>query len=130
MMLTLLYGLCAWGAACNLPAWARLFWARLRGGHGPKLDDVYLFVRAGIFLGALGLVLLANDRLIAALLDHTPLKVPSWLGFAGVMLLSLAEVLFLRGAAINAHARGAIAWAWRAYWTGAALWVAFVALAG
>lgn len=129
-VLLLFYGLCAWGAACNLPAWARLFVQRLRGEHSGWSGDVYLAVRAGILLSAMGTVGLAGDRLGGELTGALPLSVPSGVGLTSIVLMALAEVLFLHAAALNARARETAAWSWRVYWMGALLWLAFVIVMG
>lgn len=130
IMLLLLYGLCAWGAACNLPAWARLVHQRLNGERPPVAEDEYLHIRMAVLASALGLLGGTTDRVRGYLVEHTMLTVPSGVTVGSVALLLLGEALFLRAAAIKACKRGQAPWAWRAFWAGALAWTGYVILAG
>lgn len=129
-LLLLLYGLCAWGAGCNAPSWVLLFGRRWREARGGRRRDVYLWVRAGVMMLAIGTVGLAGDRLSAHLLGEMPLRIPSAVGLAAIGFMALGEIGFLWVSALRAAERGGAAWAWRVYWTGAAAWTGYVILAG
>jgi hypothetical protein len=81
-ILLLFYGLCAWGAALNLPAWIRLAvraW-RAPDRRPPWKNDTHMLVRFGIMALAFGTSGLAGLRTIASLTGRVPLEVPSKAG--------------------------------------------------
>jgi hypothetical protein len=130
-ILLLFYGLCAWGAALNLPAWIRLAvraW-RAPDRRPPWKNDTHMLVRFGIMALAFGTSGLAGLRTIASLTGRVPLEVPSKAGLLFIGAMALAEPFFLRVDEVHARARGTHSLAWRLYWAGAAIWCAMICTA-
>lgn len=125
-----LYGLCAWGAMLNFPAWAALLVRRLHDpARGPWFRDVALCVRAGLTCLSFGVCGLASVRLIADLTGGAVLTVPSPAALLFIGLMALAEPMFLYADDIHARARGTWSRSWVIYWAGMLGWSLYVILA-
>ena len=119
-LLMLFYGLSAWGAALNFPAWARLMVWRLKEIQRPEWQhDSILFMRSGLTLLSFGIMGIAGVRLSGALFGGVPIAVPSPLGVAFIAAMATAETFFLRVDEIHSQARGSHSIGWRIYWIGA-----------
>jgi hypothetical protein len=108
-VLLLMYGLCAWGAGLNLPAWIRLAVRAWRNPdrRRPWWQDTHMLVRIGIMFLAFGTSGLAGLRTIASLTGRVPLEVPSKAGLLFIAAMALAEPFFLRVDEVHARARHA-----------------------
>jgi hypothetical protein len=130
MALLWLYGLCAWGAALNCPAWAALAWRRWRDpAREAAWRDGTLLVRAGLTSLSFGTAGLAGVRLTADLLGGTVLAVPSPAAILFIGCMAAAEPMFLAVDDIHARTRGTWSRSWALYWVGAGCWTLYVILA-
>ena len=83
-----LFGVSAWGAACNLPAWAHLFWERWCTHTVPWRRDAYLMMRSAMVLGAVA-VGLASWLRAASFIEFPVTQPPQVISFFGSMPVAL-----------------------------------------
>lgn len=126
-----LYGLCAWGACLNCPAWASLLVRRWRDpARAAWWQDVPLVIRAGLTSLSFGIAGLAGVRIYGAFFEATPITAPSPTAVLFIGCMAAAEPMFLRVDELHAMTRDRRSWSWRIYWIGAAMWSAGILLAG
>jgi hypothetical protein len=136
-----LFGVSAWGALCNLPAWSRLFLERVAHPQPSYLKDKYLLVRGGMVFQAIAVGLACWLRAasfmeypqtqppqVISLFGWWPVSLPGWGPLVWIVFMAIAEVMFLRVAALNAQQAGRVSWAWMIFVFGLLLWTPFVAI--
>lgn len=139
-----LYGLSAWGAVCNLPAWAALiarWFTDSRDAKGRRLPVRYLLARIGLLLASFGILFsaairgssLMQDLSLSAptlyvslphwrepFLTSTALPVGVQAAWVGCFVVS--EVLFLVTAALAGRVKGLRPLWLGVYVVGAVVW--------
>lgn len=137
-LLLWLFGVSAWGAACNLPAWARLLAERWRERVMPRRRDLYLWMRLGMVAGAVGIaggswtrasfiyVQPAKLLPLPVVLSWETYLLPVWAPLLWMIPLAMAEAAFLIVAALRAREDNKVSWAWRAFIVGAVVWAVVV----
>lgn len=133
-----LYGLSAWGAACNVPAWALRVWRWRTDGVGISYLTLRLFVllsSVGVGAGSIvrGSTLIRDpSRVDLPLYIWTPFNLvwpgqgdftmPGWSQATWMVCLALAELLALATAAFQARAHRRRPWSLMIYGVGAVAW--------
>ena len=136
-----LYGVCALGAACNLPAWARLTLRWFRP-YSPERNIVYLWMRLGMVLGSTAIAIGSYARMSGIIFDppralkpilfwvpwriDDVLALPGWSVVLWVVPLAVSEVLFLVVAAMRARSVGKRPYAAWVFGAGAVAWAVAV----
>lgn len=151
VLLVWLYGLAAWGALCNVPAWTGLierWFTDPRDDDGRHLPLRYLMARVGLLLASVGIFfgsavrcstfLMYPERAALPLYIVVPglrvglaswpepflatFTLPGWSQVTWVVCLVVSEVMFLATAALAGRVKGRRPW-WLAFYVlGAVAW--------